>query len=65
MIVDSAAAELDAAYPATNDMSTIHADSGNLTLSDYITGLDASNLIRTGCTYAFTQDGTVTQTTPP
>ena len=64
MLVDSTAAELDADYAATPDMSTIHADSGNKTLSNYITGLDASNLIKTGCTYAFTQDGTVTQTTP-
>jgi len=64
MMADSAAGVLDADYAATNDMSTIFADSGNKTLSDYITGLDANNLVKTGCTYAFVTDGTVTQTTP-
>jgi len=64
MMVDSTASVLDADYAATDDMSTIKADSGVKKLSDYITGLDADGKIKSGCTYAFTTDGKVTQTTP-
>jgi hypothetical protein len=35
-----------------------------LLLSAYMTGLDASGCVKSGCTYAFAADGTVTQTTP-
>ncbi|GAI29975.1 unnamed protein product, partial [marine sediment metagenome] len=58
------AGELDDDYAATDDMASIKADSGVKKLSDYLTGLDADGKIKSGCTYAFTQDGTVTQTTP-
>ena len=64
MMVDSTAGVLDANYAATADMSTIKADTGAKLLSSYITGLDADNKITSGCTYAFTTDGTVTQTLP-
>jgi len=65
MLADSTAGVLDAAYPATNDMTTILADTGAKKLSDYMTGLDATGKIKTvGVTYAFTTDGTVTQATP-
>ena len=68
LLVESASGELDADYAiATDDMSTIKATdvtTGDLALSDYLTGLDANNKIKSGCTYAFTQDGTVTQTLP-
>ena len=64
MLVDSTAGVLDAAYTTTNDMTTIQADTGALSLDSYMTGLDASGLVQTGCTYAFTVSGTVTQTTP-
>ncbi len=64
MLADSTAGELDLIYPATPDMSGIHSDSGNLTLSDYITGLNPDDTVRTGCEYGFALDGTVTQTTP-
>jgi type IV pilus assembly protein PilA len=64
MIADSTAGQLDGDYGATNDMDTILADTGALKLSSYITGLNADGTVQTGCTYAFTQDGTVTQTTP-
>ena len=54
------------------------ATAGDLKLSDYITGLGADDpttpavveeadppiYVKTGCTYAFTVDGTVTQTKP-
>ena len=64
MMVDSDAGVLDANYVATDDMTTIKADTGAKQLSSYITGLDAAGKITSGCTYAFTTDGTVTQTTP-
>lgn len=70
MLVDSASGELDAIVAATSDMSTVVATApnavpvpGDLALSDYLTGLDGT-LVKTGCTYAFELDGTVTQTVP-
>jgi len=65
MIADSDAGELDAAVtPATDDMTTVKADTGAKTLDSYLTGLDANGKIKSGCTYAFETDGTVAQTIP-
>jgi len=64
MIARSAAGELDSDYAATDDMTTVTADSGALKLSDYLAGLDGSGKVKSGCKYAFTRDGTVTQITP-
>jgi prepilin-type N-terminal cleavage/methylation domain-containing protein len=77
MLVDSDNGELDAAIPIdtpTNDMSTVTASKTDtsttpptdvtLILSDYLTGLDPDNTVKTGCTYAFELDGTVTQILP-
>ena len=68
LLVESASGELDAAVTtATDDMSTVLATqttAGDLALSDYLTGLDGTT-IKSGCTYAFAVDGTVTQTLPP
>ena len=52
---------------ATNDMTTITAttSAGATNLAAYMTGLTAAGLVQTGCTYTFTADGGVTQTTPP
>jgi len=65
MLVDSTAGELDQEYStATDDMGTICADSGNITLDIYMTNLNGT-LVRSGCTYTFSQDGkVVTQVTP-
>ncbi len=60
LMADSEAGVLDDDYEATDDMSTIKADSGNLTLDSYMSGLD-SGKVKTGCTYAFTEYGVVTQ----
>lgn len=49
---------------STSDMDLITTDGGTLLLSDYMTGLDANGLVKTGCTYTFTGDGSVSQTTP-
>ena len=65
MLADSIAGELDAEYTvATGDMNSIRADSGSLTLDDYLTGLNG-DMVRTGCTYTFSQDGKVVQQYPP
>ncbi len=64
LMADSTAGVLDAGYSATGDLDTVFADSGNLTLSSYMTGLNTDGTVKTGCTYAFTTDGAVTQTTP-
>jgi len=49
----------------TDDMDTVQTtDTTPLVLSAYLTGLDADGKVTTGCTYTFTADGTVTQTTP-
>jgi prepilin-type N-terminal cleavage/methylation domain-containing protein len=65
MIADSRAQQLDQAYTtATDDMNSVRADSGNLTLDEYLIGLDGGK-VRSGCTYTFSQDGkAVTQNTP-
>ena len=64
-LTESASGKLDAAVAATDDMDTVTATkvaAGDLKLSDYLTGLDADGKITSGCTYAFTQSGRVTQT---
>ena len=75
MLVDSASGELDAAVGPTADMDDVVATApaippaapvpGDLVLSAYLTGLNpADNTVKTGCTYTFELDGTVTQTPP-
>jgi len=67
MLVESASGELDGAVSTTDDMDLVLATAttaGDLKLSDYLTGLDADGKVKTGCTYAFTVTGTITQTTP-
>ncbi len=65
MLVDSTTSVLTPVTVTTADMSTVKTtDTTPLILSDYMAGLDASNLVRTGCTYTFTADGTIVQTTP-
>lgn len=65
LLADSTTGLLDQAYMTpTGDMNTIRADSGNLTLDKYLTGLDGT-MVKSGCTYTFSQDGTViTQVLP-
>jgi prepilin-type N-terminal cleavage/methylation domain-containing protein len=66
MLTDSESGELDNSYSGVSDLSTVTAtmvNPGDLKLSDYPIGLDGTS-VRTGCTYDFTQTGTVTQHTP-
>ncbi|MBA7468786.1 hypothetical protein ES707_04039 [subsurface metagenome] len=62
MMADSQSGRLKQDYEATNNMNDIQSD--NETLSDYIIGLNTDGTVKTGCTYAFTKEGTVTQTRP-
>lgn len=75
MLVDSVTSELDATAAciaidpttatATDDMDdVVTSDDPPLKLSDYLTGLDENNKVKTNCTYKFGTDGTVLQTTP-
>ena len=66
MLADSTTGELDGVVAATADMGTVlstKAAAGDLQLSDYLAGLNGTS-VKSGCTYAFALDGTVTQTTP-
>jgi type IV pilus assembly protein PilA len=64
MLADSASGQLDAAITvATGDMSTVKATktaTGDLLLSNYLTGLNGTN-VKSTHTYTFALDGTVTQ----
>jgi len=65
MLADSTTAALTPVTTATDDMDDVETtDSPALTLSDYLTGLDADGKLTSGCSYTFTADGTVAQTTP-
>lgn len=64
LLADSDAGTLDGAVTATEDMDLVLADSGALKLSDYMSGLDADGKVNTGCSYAFSANGSVTQTLP-
>ena len=65
MLADSSAGVLDSTYSGVSDMDTVLADSGNVTLSSYLTGLDSNGLVESGCTYDFATDGTVSQVSTP
>lgn len=68
MLTDAGSGALDAPYAATSDMSSILATNaavGDLNLGMYMSGLDAAGLVKSGCTYSFLQDGTVTQASTP
>jgi len=64
MLVESTTGRLDADVVITNDMTVVTVDSGAKKLSNYMYGLDANGKIRSGCMYAFTIYGEVTQMIP-
>ena len=66
MLTDSTSGQLDNNYAGVSDLSIVTATKdapGDLKLSDYPIGLDGTS-VRTGCTYDFSQTGSVTQNTP-
>ncbi len=63
MLADSTSGNLTPVTTATADMNTVVTPDGKI-LKDYLTGLNGT-LVKSGCTYTFTADGKVTQTTPP
>jgi len=65
MMADSDAGVLDGVVAATDDMDLVLADSGAKKLSEYISGLNTDGTVKSGCTYAFTAQGVVTQESTP
>jgi type IV pilus assembly protein PilA len=64
MLADSTSGNITAGTGvATGDLSTVTTDAGAKILSSYVTGLNGTS-VKTGCTYTFSVDGTVAQTTP-
>ncbi len=64
MLADSTTGALSAIGPTADMDLVLTTDNTTLKLSDYLTGLDSSGLVKSGATYTFTADGKVTQTTP-
>ena len=64
MLADSTTGNMTATAGASDLDLVVTTDTTPLLLSDYMTGLDANGVVKTGCTYTFTTDGKVTQTTP-
>ena len=64
MLADSTAGTLAPVAGVSNMNTVLTTDTPALILSDYLTGLNADGTVKTGCTYDFATDGTVTQTTP-
>ena len=65
LLADSAAGVLDGDVAATADMDGVTSDAGTKILSSYLTGLNADGTVKSGCTYSFLANGTVTQATTP
>ncbi len=63
MLADSSSGNITAPYTG-RDMSQVTTPDGKI-LSSYLTGLDASNQPKSGCTYSVATDGKVTQTATP
>ena len=65
MLHDSTTDLLTPVTTATGDMDAVQTtDTTPLLLSNYLTGLNADGTVRSGCTYTFTANGVVDQTTP-
>ena len=65
MLADSSTGLLTPVTTATDDMDTVQTtDTTPLVLSSYMAGLDSDGKVKSGCTYTFTANGTVSQTTP-
>lgn len=64
MMADSTSGNITAGTSTwTGDLSTVTTDSAALAVSDYMTGLNGTS-VKSGATYFFLADGTVTQTIP-
>ena len=63
MLTESNTGTLNPVGPAANMSEVQTSDTPPLVLTDYLTGLDGT-LVKSGCTYTFAADGTVTQTPP-
>ena len=63
MLYDSSAGTLEAVGPTTDMSGVCTSDTPPLVLTDYLHGLDAG-LLKSGCYYVFTVNGTVMQILP-
>jgi len=65
MLADSTTGNMTPVGTPTADMGTVQTtDTTPLVLSDYLTGLNSDGTVKSPCTYAFAEDGTVTQNIP-
>jgi type IV pilus assembly protein PilA len=48
----------------TDDMDQLQSASGNITVSEFMTNLNADHTTKSGCEYTVTANGTVTQSCP-
>ena len=64
MLADSTTALLTAVTTATGDMSSVETSDAAASLDEYMAGLNSDGTVKSGCTYTFTADGTIAQTTP-
>ncbi len=65
LLADSTAGVLDTVQTGISDMDLVTADTSTLLMSAYMTGLNADGTVKSGCTYTFALDGTVTQASTP
>ncbi len=65
LLADSTAGVLDAVQTGISDMDLVTADTSTLLMSAYMTGLNTDGTVKSGCTYTFALDGTVTQASTP
>jgi len=64
MLADSTTGNMTAIGPISDLDTAVTTDTVPLLLSAYITGLNADGTVKTGCTYTFLADGSVSQTIP-
>ena len=66
MLADSPTGVLDSVQTGISDMDLVTSNTSGYLLSSYMTGLDSTtNEVKSGCTYTFALDGTVTQASTP
>jgi len=65
MLADSSAGVLDSVQTDIDNMDLVTTDNSTYVLSSYMTGLNADGTVKSGCTYTFATDGSVTQASTP
>ena len=65
MLADDSSGNLTPVSSPTADMDDVVSVGDSYLLSEYMTGLNDDNTVKSGCTYSFESDGTVTQESTP